>query len=149
MRQPNLKYDQMFQSGKYKHFRKGDLYRDPRIKQVAGQKDFLIIDGKDDDFEFLRKYLRNELPNYPSEPYNTFTTGLDKNGEPMIGLYWVDEEMTQFKKAIILCRNECENAVIDIVDGECEATAEEGEQPVAEPDAKPTLTLGSLAKYQK
>lgn len=109
----------MFQVGRYSQFRKGDVYREPRIQQKLGENDFLVIDNVDVDYDFLEKYLANELPNYPSEEYNMFTTGVDKNATPMVGLYWVNEEMEHLKKAIVLCNNGSEDGVLELVDKYC------------------------------
>lgn len=119
MKLPTMKKSDMFVPGKYTQFRKGDLYRDPRIQQKIGENDFLIIDSKVEDYEFLAKYLGGKLANYPCEEYNMFTTGTDKNGTPMIGLYWVNEEMDTLKKALILCHNGAEDKVVSIVDEHC------------------------------
>lgn len=114
----------LFTTGRFQHFRKGDLYRDPRINRNEGQKDFLMIDAVEEDYEFLEKYLKGELANYPSEDYNMFTTGVDKNGASLVGLYWVDAMMENHKKALILCKSGAEERVLDIVDRCCK---EEGE----------------------
>ena len=110
---------EIFTSGKHKQFKKGELYRDPRIQQQGGQKDFLIVKNKEDDYEMLRQYLGNELERYPSEPYNSFTTGLDAAGTPMIGLYWIDEHMEHVKTAIVLCQDGSEEEALAIVDEFC------------------------------
>lgn len=123
---PNL-----FQAGKYQQFRKGDVYRDPRITSKHGERDFLVIDNEDGDFEFLEKYLANELDNHVSEEYNVFTTGVDKNDVPMIGLYWQGKDMEMVKKAIVLCRGGSEGVVLDIVDRFCEV-AEPYDEEVGE-----------------
>lgn len=154
---------EIFTPNKYKQFKKGELYRDPRIQQQGGQKDFLILSNKEADFEMLESYLKNELvPRYPSEPYNMFTTGCDSNGTPMIGLYWMDESMDQKKVAIILCNDGCEESVLAIVDDNC---LEMGEKRVIdklnEEDVKTNVgnelvraavngfQHPNLAKYQK
>lgn len=125
---PHHRIQEIFVPGKYKQFKKGDMYRDPRIQQQGGQKDFLIISNKQDDFDMLRRYLGNEMtPRYPSEEYNMFTTGTDANGTPMVGLYWMDEHMEQTKKAIILCQQGSEEDVLEIVDEFC---LEQGEKRV-------------------
>lgn len=110
----------MFQKGNFQQYRKGDIYRDPRIQQKIGDKDFLVIDNDVDDIEFLRLYLNGKLENYPSEQYNMFTTGVDAAGTPMIGLYWLDEELVQYKRAIVLCRGGSEDVVLDVIDECCE-----------------------------
>ena len=117
---PYYQVREIFSPNKHKQFKKGELYRDPRIQQQGGQKDFLVIANKPDDLEMLDRYLQNALvPRYPSEPYNMFTTGTDANGAPMIGLYWMDEQMEQTKKAVILCQHGSEEAVLEIVDELC------------------------------
>lgn len=113
--------NKLFSAGTPKQFRKGDVYRDPRINQSTGQKDFLMLDNCPEDMEFLREYLANELENYPCEAYNMISTGLDKNGVPLIGTFWVDDRMDHAKKALILCRGGCEEEVLDIVDQFCVA----------------------------
>lgn len=117
---PYYQVREIFSPNKHKQFKKGELYRDPRIQQQGGQKDFLVIANKPDDLEMLDKYLQNALvPRYPSEPYNSFTTGVDAAGTPMIGLYWIDEHLEHNKKAIILCQGGCEEDVLAIVDEHC------------------------------
>lgn len=127
MKKMNVKIvrEDLFTTGRYQHFRKGDIYRDPRITKGTGEKDFLVLDGKDDDAKFLASYLNGELKMYPSEEYNSYTTGVDTHGTPMIGLYWVDENMEQAKIAMILCRNVCENEMLAIVDDYCVDETEE------------------------
>lgn len=160
IKRPNWDTKELFQTGKYKSFKKGDLYRDPRIKQVTGQADFLIIDNDVKDFDFLDKYLNGELPNYPSEEFNMYTTGVDKNNMPMIGLYWVTENMDQIKRSIILCRGGSETAVLEVVDNNCVEGEthdwEEGSNEVPPPPAVVTpkkesvLSLNPvLTKYAK
>ncbi len=104
-----------------KQFRKGDMWRDPRInKGEAGAKDFIMIGNDHEaDIEFLRDYLGNELENYPAEQYNMFTTGVDKNAGPLIGLHYIDENHDMTKCAIIVCRNGIEQAALEVVDEFC------------------------------
>lgn len=112
--------EKIFSNGRYRHFRKGDIYNDPRIQTGPSQKDFILMSDDPRDVPFLRKYLTNELKKYPAEPYNSFTTGVDANGVPLIGLYWIDDNLTQTKKAMILCTNGCEEAVLEVVDECCQ-----------------------------
>lgn len=112
--------EKIFTNGRYKHFRKGDIYNDPRIQTGPGQKDFVVMSDDPRDLPFLRQYLKNEHKRYPCEPYNSFTTGVDAKGVPMIGLYWIDQNLEQTKKAMILCTNGCEESVLEIVDECCQ-----------------------------
>ena len=54
MRKFTKSKSEMFVPGKYTQFRKGDLYRDPRIQQRVGEADFLILNGAE-DVEFLTR----------------------------------------------------------------------------------------------
>lgn len=141
--------NKLFSMGKYNQFKKGDLYRDPRINKSEPGKDFLVIDNCPEDFSFLNDYLMNKLPNYPSEEYNMFTTGTDKNGESMVGLYWMDQYMDQHKRAIVLCRNGCEEEVLDVVDRCCKEMGNAaGLNNTALPNGKAKLELpDSLKKF--
>lgn len=110
----------IFSNGYQKHFRKGDIYNDPRISTGPGQRDFLVMSDDPADIPFLRRYLNNELKRYPCEPYNSFTTGCDCNGVPMVGLYWLDDNFDSIKKAMILCTKGCEEEVLLVVDEYCQ-----------------------------
>lgn len=147
---PVLRKETMFNAGQYKQFRKGDLYRDPRITRELGKADFIVLDNAEDDFLWFERYLKNEHQNYPSEEYNMFTTGVDKNNTPMIAMYWVNEDMDQIKKAIVLCRGGCENDVLAIVDEYCMDAGEVREWEAQEAtQGGNTLHLpSSLAKYK-
>lgn len=116
--------EKIFSNGRYKHFRKGDIYNDPRIQTGPGQRDFLIMSNDPSDLVFLRNYLSGKLKRYPSEPYNSFTTGVDTNGTPMVGLYWLDESLESTKKAMILCTNRCEEDILIVVDECCQKVNE-------------------------
>jgi len=140
----------LFKVGSYQTFTKGDLYRDPRINTtgVAG-RDFLSMTSGEDDLQFLDDYLAGRLDNYPSEPYNTFTTGTDKNGESLVGLYWVGEDMEQKKTAVVLCRGGCEEQVLHIVDEYCREIGDQKYEVTSKADAVAKIGLPtSLDKYK-
>ncbi len=125
-RRTNAGAAKLFKVGQYQTFKKGDLYKDPRINTtgVAGRHFLSISGGVEEDLKFLDDYLAGELDNYPSEPFNTFTTGTDKNGESLVGLYWVNDSMDQRKTAVVLCKNGGEEEVLDIIDKHCKEIGE-------------------------
>jgi hypothetical protein len=128
--------DQLFQSNGYRSFRKGGIYSDPRIQQNNG-RDFLVISSDKGDLTFLENYLSNKNPRYPCEAYNGYTTGRDKHGAPMIGLYWIHEDMEQSKRAIIVCNNGSEESVLELVDQFCEESS-----VVDQSEQQPTSNAG-------
>jgi hypothetical protein len=123
----NFTREDLFSETRYRHFRKGDLYRDPRITPDIGS-DFLVMEKSVKDMIFLEQYLQNKLPKYPAEKYNAYSTGLDVNKMPKIQTFWAESEHDKTKRAVILCKGGCEFDVLAIVDKYCQ-TFEEPEQP--------------------
>ncbi len=95
-----LAANDMFTPGRYRTWKKGDVTSPLWLKRQNGS-DFVTINSERDlaDFE---QYLARADHRLMVEPYNTFTTGTDKAGSPMMVLNEMDEDGDTTKRAIVV-----------------------------------------------
>ncbi|WP_422923194.1 hypothetical protein [Singulisphaera sp. PoT] len=91
---------ELFTPGRYRTWKKGDVTSPLWLKRQNGT-DFVRINSERDlsDFE---QYLAGADERLKVESYNTFTTGTDKNGSPMMVLNEMDEYGDTTKRAIVV-----------------------------------------------
>lgn len=95
--------EELFTVGKYKTWKPGEISK-PRWLRRENGFDFIALTEKRDLLE-LEKYLAKDDLRLAVESYNTFTTGRDKNLNPMIVMNHMDEDGNTTKRAIIVCNN--------------------------------------------
>lgn len=96
-------YDDIFQNGRFRMWKKGEISNPKWLKRDNGY-DFLTM-GTVRDVECLERYLSRVDERLCAQPYNAYSTGFDSKGNEMVGLYDTDEHADARKVALIVCTN--------------------------------------------
>lgn len=110
--------DDLFQQGRFKIWKKGQISNPGWLKREVGY-DFITIDTAK-TLEHLAQYLAGADPRLAVADYNTFSTGIDRADNEMICLYDSNEDGDQRKVAIIICAiDDVALRVVELVDLHC------------------------------
>ena len=110
--------DELFPVGKYRAWKKGEVTSPRWLKRNNGF-DYVMINDQRDMANF-EKYLAQTDPRLAAEFYNTFTTGSDKNGNPMLVLSEMNEFGDMTKRVIVVVPNaDLARRVVAAVDHFC------------------------------
>lgn len=113
---------ELFTFGKYRTWKKGDVTSPLWLKRQNGS-DFVTIHSERDlcDFE---QYLSGRDERLKVDFYNTFTTGTDKNGSPMMVLNEMNEFGDTTKRAIVIVPDQkLALLAVAVIDRYCAAMA--------------------------
>lgn len=104
--------------GRYRTWKKGDVTSPKWLKRETSF-DFITLKTERDVLDF-EKYLAGADERLSVQFYNTFTTGTDKAGSPMIVLNDMDDQGDTVKRAIVIAPDtELALRVVSLVDHFC------------------------------
>lgn len=113
--------DEMFQTGRYHPWKKGEV-TSPRWLARDNGFDYIKLNSPQDmqDFEKYLARARADI-RLAVESYNSFTTGRDKNSNPMLVLNEVDALSgdTTKRAIVVLINHELAEAAVALVDHFC------------------------------
>ena len=110
---------EVFPASGYRKWKKGEITNPTWLKQNGTEGDYISLRNAKELEQFFA-YISGQHPAQNVGYYNTFSTGLDKKGNRMVGLYDQDESMTQKKVAVIIVLDPAlTNRILESVEEDC------------------------------